>query len=251
MIQERFDQPWGPKKDYMISPNVIGMPSVKVCRHADDIIPCIIYARKNSIELAETGMLTLDENISNQMYEEQYLEQMISDAITEDRIVVFYQPIYSVEEKRFVSAEALVRIIDENGKVTGDTSIKDEPLDDGEIVIMKTDVDTKAPLAGAKITVYDTENVVVYTGVSDKDGKFTIKGLKVGSYTFVETEAPSGYIRSRQTYKFTITEDGKVEGTTAFTNKKDGTTTTSTPGSPSGSTTLTGSPKTGNIISRV
>ena len=141
--------------------------------------------------------------------------------------------------------------IDENGKVTGDTSIKDEPLDDGEIVIMKTDVDTKAPLAGAKITVYDTENVVVYTGVSDKDGKFTIKGLKVGSYTFVETEAPSGYIRSRQTYKFTITEDGKVEGTTAFTNKKDGTTTTSTPGSPSGSTTLTGSPKTGNIISRV
>lgn len=117
MIQERFDQPWGPKKDYMISPNVIGMPSVKVCRHADDIIPCIIYARKNSIELAETGMLTLDENISNQMYEEQYLEQMISDAITEDRIVVFYQPIYSVEEKRFVSAEALVRIIDENGKV--------------------------------------------------------------------------------------------------------------------------------------
>ncbi|MBQ9234528.1 MAG: EAL domain-containing protein, partial [Lachnospiraceae bacterium] len=117
IIEERFDQPWGPNKDYMISPNVIGMPSVKICKHADDIIPCIIYARKNSIELAETGMLTLDETIANQMYEEQHLEQMISDAITEDRIVVFYQPIYSVEEKSFVSAEALVRIIDSNGKI--------------------------------------------------------------------------------------------------------------------------------------
>lgn len=116
-INDRFDEPWGPKKDYMISPNIIGMPSVKVCHHADDIIPCIIHARKNSIELAETGMLTLDEGIANQMYEDQRLEQMISDAITEDRIVVFYQPIYSIEEKRFVSAEALVRIIDDEGKV--------------------------------------------------------------------------------------------------------------------------------------
>lgn len=117
IINDRFDDPWGPKKDYIISPDIIGMPSVKVCHHADDIIPCIIYARKNSIELAETGMLILDKSIAEQMYEEQRLEQMISDAITEDRIVVFYQPIYSVEEKRFVSAEALVRIIDENGAV--------------------------------------------------------------------------------------------------------------------------------------
>lgn len=117
LINDRFDQPWGPNKDYMISPNVICMPSVKVCKHSDDIIPCIIYARKNSIELAETGILTLDETIANQMYEEQLLEQMISDAITEDRIVVFYQPIYSVEEKRFVSAEALVRIIDAEGNI--------------------------------------------------------------------------------------------------------------------------------------
>ena len=117
MIEERFDQPWGSSKDYMISPNIIGMPSVKVCKHADDVVPCIMYARKSSIDLAETGMITLDKTIVSQMYEEQNLEQMISDAITEDRIVVFYQPIYSVEEKRFISAEALVRIIDDNGRI--------------------------------------------------------------------------------------------------------------------------------------
>ena len=43
--------------------------------------------------------------------------QMVLDALNEDRIVVYYQPIYSVEKKRFTSAEALVRIVDREGKL--------------------------------------------------------------------------------------------------------------------------------------
>ena len=42
---------------------------------------------------------------------------MIRDALAEDRVVVYYQPIYSVAQKRFTSAEALVRIIDKDGKL--------------------------------------------------------------------------------------------------------------------------------------
>ena len=45
------------------------------------------------------------------------MEQLISDAIINDRLEVWYQPIYSTELRRFASAEALVRIRRENGEL--------------------------------------------------------------------------------------------------------------------------------------
>ncbi|MBQ9608533.1 MAG: EAL domain-containing protein [Lachnospiraceae bacterium] len=117
LIDERFEESWGPAKDFIITPNIVVMPSIRVCEQANDILPCIHYTRQNSIELAETGKVELNKNLSGQMYKEQLTEQMISDAIAEDRVVVYYQPIYSTEEKKFVSAEALVRIFDAEGNM--------------------------------------------------------------------------------------------------------------------------------------
>lgn len=49
-------------------------------------------------------------------YQEQYLiEREISEALSEDRVEVFLQPIHSNEEKSFTSAEALVRIRKRDG----------------------------------------------------------------------------------------------------------------------------------------
>lgn len=49
-------------------------------------------------------------------YQEQYLiEREITDALAEDRVEVFLQPIYSNAEKAFTSAEALVRIRKRDG----------------------------------------------------------------------------------------------------------------------------------------
>ena len=42
---------------------------------------------------------------------------MLRSALEEDRIEVFYQPIYSTKLNRFVSAEALVRIRDQEGAI--------------------------------------------------------------------------------------------------------------------------------------
>lgn len=39
---------------------------------------------------------------------------IISNAIAENRFEMYYQPIYSIKEKRFLSAEALIRLYDEN-----------------------------------------------------------------------------------------------------------------------------------------
>ena len=51
-------------------------------------------------------------------YQEQYLvEREIREALLEDRVEVFLQPIYSNREKRFTSAEALVRIRKRDGSL--------------------------------------------------------------------------------------------------------------------------------------
>lgn len=42
---------------------------------------------------------------------------MVNDAIENNRIEVYYQPIYSTEKHIFTSAEALVRIRDDKGKI--------------------------------------------------------------------------------------------------------------------------------------
>ena len=59
----------------------------------------------------------IDDSMAAQILTESKTTQMIMDALNEDRIVVYYQPIYSVEEKRFNSAEALVRIVDREGNL--------------------------------------------------------------------------------------------------------------------------------------
>ncbi|MBP3608901.1 MAG: EAL domain-containing protein [Lachnospiraceae bacterium] len=64
------------------------------------------------------GTLVLADEALIQRYREQYvIEQKISDALEEDRVEVFLQPIFSNEEKKFTSAEALVRIREKSGEL--------------------------------------------------------------------------------------------------------------------------------------
>ncbi|MBP0984692.1 MAG: EAL domain-containing protein [Oscillospiraceae bacterium] len=61
---------------------------------------------------AETSekMYVADESAINKYRERSLIEQEISDALAEDRVEVYLQPIYSNTENKFTSAEALVRI---------------------------------------------------------------------------------------------------------------------------------------------
>lgn len=49
--------------------------------------------------------------------EQQATKKIIEDALKENRIEIYLQPIYSVEKKKFVSAEVLSRIIEKDGTV--------------------------------------------------------------------------------------------------------------------------------------
>lgn len=82
-----------------------------------EMIHLMQYARWKSKDHSASNFKQVDSDFVEQMRQEKKMEQMLEEAMKEDRIEVFYQPIYSTKEKRFVSAEALVRMRDRDGKL--------------------------------------------------------------------------------------------------------------------------------------
>ena len=59
----------------------------------------------------------IESSMVSQMLSERNMTRQIEEALEEDRVIVYYQPIFSIEKKCFTSAEALVRITDREGKL--------------------------------------------------------------------------------------------------------------------------------------
>ena len=79
-----------------------------------ELLQYVAFQRKDAIRERH---YIIDGSIVSQMVEERRMTQQIVEALEEDRVIVYYQPIFSVEKKCFTSAEALVRIIDRDGKL--------------------------------------------------------------------------------------------------------------------------------------
>lgn len=82
-----------------------------------EMVHLMQYARWKSREHSVSNFMQVDSSFVEQMRQEKRMEQMLDEAMKEDRIEVFYQPIYSTKQKKFVSAEALVRMRDRDGKL--------------------------------------------------------------------------------------------------------------------------------------
>lgn len=63
------------------------------------------------------SVLYLNEKFIDLQEDEKNVRKMIVDALNSDNIMAYYQPIYNAKKAKFTSAEALVRIKDENGNV--------------------------------------------------------------------------------------------------------------------------------------
>ena len=104
-----------------------------------------------------------------------------------------------------------------DGSVVGITEFTNERTG---VVITKIDKETKLPLKGAKITVYNASGIVVFEGETNENGTVNIVGLPAGDYMFYETKAPAGYERNSSAFFFKINPDGSVEGVLEIENKK-------------------------------
>ncbi|MBO6107789.1 MAG: EAL domain-containing protein [Eubacterium sp.] len=103
-------------KERLLSPTFLVMEDNSVVESAPMIFALSNYAFNKSVD--DTGaVIYLDEQMAREAREfEKHKDAMIA-AIKQDRVVVFYQPIWSVEEEKFVSVEALVRIREKDGTI--------------------------------------------------------------------------------------------------------------------------------------
>lgn len=93
------------------------MPSSMLAGDYQEMVHLLQYARWKNQDHTASNFKQVDREFVMQMRQEKAMELMVDRAMKEERIEVFYQPIYSTKQHRFVSAEALVRMRDTEGKL--------------------------------------------------------------------------------------------------------------------------------------
>ena len=104
-------------------------------------------------------------------------------------------------EVKFTQKDLVTKVYDEKLDISNDTTL---------VEFSKTDVTGDKELAGAKLSVLDSENNVIDTWTStEKTHK--IEGLTIGKeYTLKEEIAPDGYVISNEV-KFTIEDTNEIQ----------------------------------------
>jgi len=83
----------------------------------NELMHFLSFVVENYMEDGDARLLVADEQVVLKYREHNVIEQKIEAALRDERVEVFLQPIYSNNEKRFTSAEALVRIREEDGEL--------------------------------------------------------------------------------------------------------------------------------------
>ena len=110
-------QEWVVEQRDNLNVHYVLLPDSTLLRSTEEFFYMIRLLQVEDRKNNDSIVFTLDEERINKFRERENVEEMIRAAIEEDRIEVFYQPIYSTKEKKFVSAEALVRIRERNGRI--------------------------------------------------------------------------------------------------------------------------------------
>lgn len=83
-------------------------------------------------------------------------------------------------------------------------------LSKGSLEFTKTDLVTGEALPNTKIEIFTEDNIKIFEGITDKNGKIKIDNLPIGKFYILESEAPDGYILNTEKMWFEITEDGQI-----------------------------------------
>ena len=78
------------------------------------------------------------------------------------------------------------------------------------VEISKVDADSKSPLQGAGFRLYDASGSQVAEGYTDANGKLSFTGLKLGSYTCKEFQAPAGYELDDTVFPIVLNQNGQI-----------------------------------------
>lgn len=117
MVRRRFEKGWGKNAGILISPYWIYAPNSMTVDNAEELLYLMKYISRDSKEFSENHYFEVTSELAQRLRHEKDIEQLIMNSIVNNSVEVWYQPIFSTEHHRFISAEALVRIRDENGGI--------------------------------------------------------------------------------------------------------------------------------------
>lgn len=115
-LRKRFASGWG-QTQMVLHPGKIYITDSLMLEDGDELLRMIRYVRQTEKKLYGRYSVQVTEEMVNRMRQEKHIEQLILKGIENDRVEVYYQPIYSTKERRFTCAEALVRIYDDDGRL--------------------------------------------------------------------------------------------------------------------------------------
>ena len=115
IIDKRFKEGWGPGKDIIFHPFIVYLRDASGIKRAEDILHFIAYIKSDYMGHSDQHFISITNDIIENMYNQRNVVRQIVEAMDQDGVEVFFQPIYSVKEKRFTCAEALVRIRQRDG----------------------------------------------------------------------------------------------------------------------------------------
>lgn len=127
-------------------------------------------------------MVVCDKELVDKMRRRSDIYNLIENALRDDRVIVYYQPIYNVKKGKFTSAEALVRIVNEEGKLVSPGEFIPIAEENGQIIQLGMRIFTKVCefLATGELQKRGIENIETNVSVAQFD-----------------RENPAGFIKSQ------------------------------------------------------
>jgi len=114
-IKERFSTPWSlENQEVMMSATICIVDCPEDANNIESLLDVIDYAMEAAKKNYKGQISHAHEVDLEKIQMSKAIEKVVKDAIAKDKIMVYYQPIYSVEKNGYNSAEALARLYDEN-----------------------------------------------------------------------------------------------------------------------------------------
>ena len=165
----------------------------------------------NSLVGVKFGIYDLEDNLlfEKETNEEGYIE------IELEYGKYYFKEIETVEGY-ILNDEKINFEVTENGAIIEETIVNE--IIKGSFELTKKDFATGESVPNALIEIFNETGELVFSGRTDENGLIIVENLKYGKYSFVEKEAPEGYVLNDETHYFEILENNQIVKDT-LTNK--------------------------------
>ncbi len=113
-IFDRFEEPWMiDNLNYTISVTICILEVPQIADNTEDILSVLTYANSYAKEHGKEVIINCDSEFKAKMNRRNRISSRLRQLVEEEKMDVYYQPIFDVEEGKYNIAEALFRLEDE------------------------------------------------------------------------------------------------------------------------------------------